>query len=967
MKRTVPCMIAAFFCIAGIVVPAKASESQKTEFRGMWVATTLNLDYPSKTGLGVAELKAEADTILQTAADMGFTAVILQVRPSGDALYPSELFPWAECLTGQQGKAPGGDFDPLDYWIKEAHRRELELHAWINPLRVARSATAVLSDDNPARIHPEWTVTYKNGIYYDPGLPDVREYIINGVREVVEKYDVDGVQYDDYFYPGTDFADDGSFESYGGDFTDRGNWRRENTNQLIKGTYQAIKEIRSDCVFGVSPSGIWANKTSSPYGSETNGYEAYGTAFADTRRWVLNGWMDYVAPQIYWEIGYEKADFATLLNWWSGVVKGTGVRLYVGHASYRSGESKSGAWSGASEIERQIGMVRADAQAAGSIHFRYRHVADNRELKAALKRLYLSEPESILPAASAPMKEPPNDTLSIGRPAEDAKVTEKQFYLVGATDPNKAATLNGEAITERTTSGYFGKMVTLKAGENVFTLKQGDKTVTRRITLLTGSSKSSQPTMERAEIVTGTAFPVSRDEVVAPGDTVTLRCDAPVGASVSVRIGGQTITMKPDTTKASDDGKIYRTKYSASYTAPNLQGQGRVVPLGVPVYVMDYKGQINVCAADGALRVATQNAGYYAEVTSDYAFVYPKASTNGGSTGELSKGQVDYVTQVTGSGQWVKLSVGVWLQRTDVRLYNADTKPADITAAVLSTEDKWETLALTTLFPGATTVRMEGREVVLRVSGATTAPVPLVTGSGMIAEVTSKVGGGWADYTLKLKEGVRLDGYRITRDSKGIAFRLKRPLRVSAGPKPLEGFVIVIDAGHGGTDMGAIGPIGTEFTEEYFNLHAALKLQKELEALGAAVALTRSADRNVELAARANINYAVMPDLMISMHCNSMNYEVDSSKIRGLSTWYKQPLSEPLSRFVAVSANAELGTGKRGATQSNIYICRPFWAPSVLVEQAFICTPEDFEWMSKDANQNALAHAVANAVVGYFS
>lgn len=973
MKKTVPCWIAAFFCITALLgpAPAKAAETRSistAEFRGLWVATTLNLDYPSKTGLSAAKLKTEADKILDTALELGFTAVILQVRPSGDALYPSKLYPWAECLSGQQGKAPGGGLDPLEYWIDSAHSRGLELHAWINPLRVARAGAAPLSEDNPARVHPEWTVTYKDGgVYYDPGIPAVRDLIVQGVRELVKNYAVDGIQFDDYFYPGTDFADDASYKTYGGANPDRGDWRRENVNQLVKSVYQSVKEIRTACVFGISPSGIWANKASSQYGSDTNGHESYTSAYADTRRWVLNGWLDYIAPQIYWEIGNSKADFAVLLNWWVGVVRGTGVRLYIGHASYRSGESKTGAWSGAAEIERQIALVRADSRINGSLHFRYRFVAENSALNAALKRLYRAEDLSKRPAASVPMKEPPADTLSIGRPAEDMRVTQKQFYIVGASDPGKPVTLNGEALTERTASGYFGKLVTLKAGENIFTLKQGDRTVTRRITLETEGTSGPPKTMERAEVVSGTAFPVLRDEIAAPGDTVTLRCDAPIGASVIARIGGQTLVMKPGSAKAPDDKQIYRTTYSVSYTLPALSGRGRVVPLGVPVYIMEYQGQTCIRAADGTLRVIQQDGGYAAEIRSDYAFVYAKASTSGGSVGEMSRGQIGAVTQVTGSGQWVRLSLGVWLQRSDVRLYGTDTMSASITAASLSTEDKWETLSLTTAFPGAATVSVNGQSVVLRVSGTTSAPKPSVSASAMIASVTSQIGEGWVEYTLKLKNGVRLDGYRVTREAKGVSLRLKRPLTISKGAKPLEGFVILIDAGHGGTDTGAIGPISAEYTEEYYNLHAALKLQKELEALGAAVVLTRNADRSVSLESRVNINYGVMPDLMISLHCNSMNFDVDAANIRGLSTWYKQTISEPLSRFVAENANTELGTGKRGATQANLYVCRPFWAPSVLVEQAFICSPEDFEWLSRDSHQNELANALANAITAYFS
>lgn len=973
MKKTALCVAAAFFCFSALSWgQASAAAEDVTEFRGVWVATTLNLDYPSRRGLDTAQLKSEADAILDTAAQAGFNAVIFQVRPSGDALYDSNIFPWSAEITGKQGEAPKDGFDPLEYWVDGAHSRGMELHAWVNPLRVSRANSVPLSDDNPAKHHPEWTVTYSDGtVWYDPGLPEVRELITLGVLEIVNGYDVDGIQFDDYFYPGADFADDETFKKHGGEFTDKNNWRRENTNIFIRGVYQAVKASREDCVFGVSPAGIWANKTtSSAFGSDTSGYESYSQSYADTRRWVKNGWLDYIAPQIYWEVGYAKADYAILSAWWADVVKGTGVKLYIGHAAWRTGESKTGAWSTTAEIERQVALSRASAQISGGIHFRFSFIANNRDLFTSLQRLYASPADVNSPAASVKMKQPDIGVLAVGRPADDMRVTNPAFYIVGASDPAKAVSVNGEEIENRTASGYFGIMVTLKPGENVFTFKQDGQTVTRKLTLLSGGGggASAPPEMQRAEIVPGTAFPVYRDEIARPGDTLTLRCSAPIGASVSVRIAGKTINMKPQTTEKPDDGKIYRTAFTAEFKLPDLSVRNRIIPLGAPVYVMEYGDVTAAHRAAGSIYLSTPEAPYFAEVLGEHAFTYNGASTSGGSSGEISRGQRDFVTHVTGSGEWVRLSVGAWVQRADVRLFNGTPTAglAVITSASVSLGDKWESLALATSFPGATTVKLDGRNVTLRVSGVNSAPVPKLPSDSMLSSVTSRTGAGFSEYTLTLKEGQRLDGYLVVRDAAGISLRLKRPPKAKTGTKPLEGIVILVDAGHGGSDGGAVGPLDKVFTESYFNLYAALKLQAELQDLGAQVHLTRAADMALPVQSRVNISRALLPDMFISLHCNSMPYETDATNIKGLSTWYRQALSLPLSQRLYESVNAELGLHKRGATQSNLYVCRPNWTPSVLVEQAFMCTPSDFEWLSSESNQNALAAAIANAVVKYF-
>ena len=325
------------------------------------------------------QLKQEADKILDNTLAMGMTDIILQVRPTADALYQTDYYPWSKYISGTQGVAP--EFDILQYYIEGAHTRGLKLHAWINPYRitVSEADNDRLAANNPAVTRPQWVVKHTDGkLYFDPGIPAARQYIIDGICDIVYRYNVDGIHIDDYFYPGKDFPDSQSFAQYGGGFSSIDAWRTDNNDLFVRDLNHALHSIRGDIVFGVSPAGIWANKKSHSLGSDTNGKESYYSSYADTRGWVKNGWMDYIAPQIYWNIGYNIADYSILTDWWQTVTAGTGVKLYIGQAAYRTGDADAASpWHGIDEIGRQIDYNRSVGGVDGYIQFRYQNFVDN--------------------------------------------------------------------------------------------------------------------------------------------------------------------------------------------------------------------------------------------------------------------------------------------------------------------------------------------------------------------------------------------------------------------------------------------------------------------------------------------------------------------------------------------------------------------------------------------------------------
>lgn len=372
------------------------SSVAKEGMRAVWVSSVYNLDYPSRGTTDSAMLKGEADRILSNAAEMGMNAVILQVRPSSDAFYPSEIFPWSAWLTGVQGVAPRNDFDPLEYWVEQAHAMGLELHAWINPYRVTKKGEGefhALAQSNPAMRNPSWVVEHEQNYYYNPGIPEVRELVIQGAEEIVRNYDVDGIHLDDYFYPGKDFDDASTYARYGTGFSNLADWRRENVNILIRDLDARLHAIKPGLSFGVSPSGVWRDKSSDPMGSSTSGgYESYSATYADSRKWVQEGWIDYICPQVYWEIGHRAMDYRTVVEWWANTVEGTGVKLYVGMADYKSFDADPNSpWHGTKAMEAQLLLNKTIPQVAGEFHFRYKFLAQNPNLKELYIREYAQD------------------------------------------------------------------------------------------------------------------------------------------------------------------------------------------------------------------------------------------------------------------------------------------------------------------------------------------------------------------------------------------------------------------------------------------------------------------------------------------------------------------------------------------------------------------------------------------------
>lgn len=340
------------------IIPAFAGSP---EFRGAWVASVYNLDWPSKPGLSASEQKAELSRLLDCAARLRLNAILLQVRPESDALYESGREPWSRFLTGEQGASPG--YDPLAFAIKEAHARGLELHAWFNPFRAAATADKPIASNHVARRHPEWVRRYGTQLWLDPGDPSAREYVISVIKEVAKRYPVDGIHIDDYFYPypknGLRFPDDKTAKRFGNGMP-LADWRRENINTFVRTMYREVKSVRPSARVGISPFGIWRPGVPSTI---EGGLDSYADLFADSRKWLAEGWCDYLAPQLYWSISPSKQSFPVLLDWWRS--QSRGVAVWPGIATERIGSNRP-----AQEMINQIALTRNGANGApGHIHW----------------------------------------------------------------------------------------------------------------------------------------------------------------------------------------------------------------------------------------------------------------------------------------------------------------------------------------------------------------------------------------------------------------------------------------------------------------------------------------------------------------------------------------------------------------------------------------------------------------------
>jgi len=418
-----------------------AQQNTDREFRGVWMATVENIDWPSSKNLSTEQQQKEVIKYLDLFKSLNFNAVIFQIRPAADAFYNSKYEPWSAYLTGTNDKAPAPYYDPLAFIITETHKRGMEFHAWLNPYRAIVNYKEFQS--NPFRLtyeKSEWFVNYGKNKYFNPGIPEVRAYTNKVVTDIVQNYDVDAIHFDDYFYPykidGENFQDEAAFQSYGENYypNDVDDWRRHNVNLIIEELYTTIKSIKPWVQFGISPFGVWRNKSDDPNGSNTKaGQTNYDHLYADILLWLKNGWMDYILPQAYWHIGHKKADYKEIVTWWAE--NNFNTNLFIGQGIYRlDGKKENRAWKKQkpTEIEKQLFLNKSLPQIQGTVFFSAKTFLKNPfGIDQVLKTKYFQNP--ILPPAVD------HNNKFIPEPVYNAKLNKQK---------NKKYRLSWESIPE---------------------------------------------------------------------------------------------------------------------------------------------------------------------------------------------------------------------------------------------------------------------------------------------------------------------------------------------------------------------------------------------------------------------------------------------------------------------------------------------------------------------------------------
>jgi len=477
----------------------------KREMRAVWIATVANIDWPSQKNLSPRDQRIEMRNMLDSLVKNQINAIFIQIRPTSDAFYASSLEPWSYYLTGKQGKRPDPFYDPLQFIIEEAHKRCIEVHAWLNPYRVLNGDNLdILSKNHLYFKNKNLFVKYGDKYYFDPGLDETRQFLNQVVEDIVERYDVDAIHLDDYFYPykikGVDFPDDQTFKNYPRGFApnQKDDWRRNNVNMVISELQNTIKSIKPWVEFGISPFGVWRNNDVDPRGSATRaGAQNYDDLYADILKWLQEGSIDYVVPQLYWEIGKKVADYEVLLKWWSE--NSYGKNLYIGLYASQLGSSKAPeAWRKGNELIRQLNMNKQYPQVDGAAFFSAKEFLKNKQgLTDSLRRgLYK------YPALCPENRNIPGDPSAQPQDIRVVKDGENAFVIWDSVDEE-----GGCAIAYYVVYAFKGKKVgdlndpaniVAKTTENCLDLRELDKkfkgTYTFVVTAINKYRHESTPT-----------------------------------------------------------------------------------------------------------------------------------------------------------------------------------------------------------------------------------------------------------------------------------------------------------------------------------------------------------------------------------------------------------------------------------------------------------------------------------------
>ncbi len=939
MKRILASILAIVFTVLNVFSFLGCSSAEAAggqEVRACWVCSVGNMDFPSDMGLSAEKLRKEVDAIVKNCKDTGLNTIFFQVRPNGDALYNSNVFPWSVYLSGKQGVAPDKNFDPLEYFIQQAHKNGIALHAWLNPYRIGsgKDVWKGLSQDNPAVVHPEYAIESDTGLYYDPGLPQVRALILDGISELVRNYDIDGIHFDDYFYPYdlAGFDDSATFNAYGKGRS-LAEFRRESVDELVQSAYMLIKSLDPLVEFGISPFGIWANKSTHPAGSKTSGMSSYAEIFSDSKKWVEKGWLDYVCPQVYWSFEFKRAPFDVVVDWWDTLCRKTDVKLYIGIAVYKIDTDEAG-WDEDDQVRRQLDYASKKKGYDGHCFFRYETLMENpRGVLDSVKEYYsenVQEPLEIKP--TEPLILPQATELSVASPTDGTMVEASSISVSGTTTAGQKVTVNGVRATV-SENGFYAAFVPLKVGNNTLTVRSGNQ-----------SKTISVVRNDAADVMAldpNSAYPQGMVEHSA-GDLLNLSVEAPAGSAVVLTNGMMSFVFD-----AQDS-----THYSCRWTAPSFPGGDKLV-LENFVYKVRYSsGEEAEIASNLQLCISAEKQRQLQYLNEDTSLFDESVGGSQMDYQPLPKGTA--VEVVAKEGERALLQNGYWIKQSALSdqpdlirkiadySYQTVKIKAEQSVSVIA-EIQNSTLSLDLFTEGDQIPKIEVGSLKLGVHQE-------YNGARMGLDIYSK-----ADYILA--------GYEIQPLEDGALIHLRY------FTDALRGKTIMLDAGHGGDDCGALGPGGEKYpAESELNMVLTSYLKQELENAGATVILSRNGNTTMSLEERVEYAGMMAPDLFISLHHNSTVQTADFNRVSGGLVLYSSPLAEDLANALAEYLWAGITAETRvPVRRQSLYVCRQSRCPAVLIEAGYLCNPLEYEQLCKPDNARRIAKNIVRGLKDYFA
>ncbi len=955
------------------------------EVRGIWIPSVLNITYPSEQGKDAESLRAELDDIVRVARENRLNTICFQVRPSADALYDSAIFPTSRYLSGVQGQEPDAGFDPLAYLCEITRGADeddaIAVYAWVNPLRVTSAGEdpALLAANNPAVLHPEWTFTYHNAVYFDAGIPAVRALVADGVREICEKYPVAGVIFDDYFYPYPTVGNDGrilpiddadTYAAYGAAYETIGDFRRASANALVKDCYDAVKDVNAYLQFGIAPFGINKNDNGTNGGSATAGMEAYSAIYCDALAWMEGGYVDFIAPQIYWQFTTKVARYDTLVRWWNAQCDAYGIPLWISHAIYNYET-----WNNPGEMRSQVTFARAENMYRGSLFYGYPQLKNNTlGLAEEIKDVFRDE-IVYYKTESDPAQAP---EIHITMPKNGSRFDAEGTYLMGQSDPHTTLYCDGIPVS-RTKTGYFVLYKALGSGENTFVFTQGDTTLD--FTVWRGQNPPVRDVPDTTETETETAAPVLSAVLQAPTALTAAAAEEGIWVSVSATKGAVVSAVLGDTTQVLTEGTADdagMARYEGRLSLPEceigevrytdalcvrVEKDGFAEPLvlsGPSVYALGAGAAIPVLVTEDSthLKIAP-DSWYYDDYLPQSAGMTVTASSIrdgyahvrlGGNTAYLA---VDGITVTDAVPAMTTLGApGVGVEGTETVI----TLPAN-GAPPVNCVKNGETFTV---------------KVYRAATDAETGVTQTLPENPLFRDCTIGAGGeeegAYVTYTFTLHARDRFYGFRVVYADGVLQVLCRNPVSVdTAAAQPLHGKTIILDAGHGGVDTGTLTP-GSHLAlnEADCNLAIVSAAAEMLRAHGAEVILLREEDTTVDIYRRMEEVDRIAPDLLLSIHQNAMPQNTDVSHIRGVVGLYWTESGRSLADCVAEALSVSLGRLKRDTVSQRLAMLRNYKFPSALIEIGFVTCPEEFEVLTARDGVEKAARALCDGILAWY-